>query len=210
LCRELSEVEAENEQILFKMNQLQEKEKSCQELLEKYDFSEWDMTEWSKERAVFSFLYDAIELIVGFEPPADDDVCGKDPSRKIISFNFESLLDEEKAPSSFCLVQRLIFQFVEGQGCWQEKCPTLHHLPQVLQEISLVVSHCKVLGEEVEFLEKWGGKFNLLKTEINDTTVKLLFSSSVAFAKFQLTLFLSATYPSVPLTFTLQPLIGNL
>jgi len=37
LCRELSELETENEQMLAQMNQLQEKEKCCRELLETYE-----------------------------------------------------------------------------------------------------------------------------------------------------------------------------
>ncbi|XP_009572510.1 PREDICTED: protein CASC5 [Fulmarus glacialis] len=210
LQRELSDLEAQNEQMLAQMNQLKEEEKSCQELLETYDFTEWEITEWSEQQAVFNFLYDSIELTVVFGPPIDGDVFGEDPSRKIVSLNFESLLDEEEAPPSSCLVQRLIFQFIESQGCWQEKCPTLYYLPQVLHDVSLVVSHCKILGEEIEFLERWGGKFNLLKTDINDTKVKLLFSASTVFAKFELTLSLSASYPSVSLPFTVQNQIGNI
>ncbi|XP_051477157.1 kinetochore scaffold 1 [Apus apus] len=210
LQRELADLEAENEQMLVQMNLLKEREKSCQEHLEKYDFMEWELTEWSQQQAVFSFLYDALELTVVFGPPIDGDVFGEDPSRKIVSLSFESLLDEENAPPSSCLVQRLIFQFIESQGCWQEKCPTLYHLPQVLQDISLVVSRCKILGEEIEFLERWGGKFNLLKTDISDTTVKLLFSASTAFAKFELTLSLSASYPSDSLPFTVHKQIGNI
>ncbi|NXK27491.1 KNL1 protein, partial [Arenaria interpres] len=210
LQRELLDLEAENEQMLVQMEQLKETEKSCRELVETYDFTEWEITEWSEQQAVFSFLYDAVELTVVFGPPIDGDVFGEDPSRKIVSLNFESLLDEEKAPPSSCLVQRLIFQFIESQGCWQEKCPTLCYLPQVLHDVSLVVSRCKVLGEEIEFLERWGGKFNLLKTEVNDTKVKLLFSSSTAFAKFELTLDLSPNYPSAPLSFTARKHIGNL
>ncbi|NWX48945.1 KNL1 protein, partial [Steatornis caripensis] len=211
LCRELSDLESENEQMLAEMNQLKEKEKSCQELLETYNFTEWELTEWSEQQAVFDFLYDSIELTVVFGPPIDGDVFGEDPSRKIVSLNFESLLDEEKAPLSSCLVQRLIFQFIESQGCWQEKCPTLYYLPQVvLHDVSLVVSRCKILGEEIEFLEKWGGKYNLLKTDINDTKVKLLFSASTAFAKFELTLSLSANYPTASLPFTVKKQIGNI
>ncbi|XP_055578101.1 kinetochore scaffold 1 [Falco cherrug] len=209
LQSELSDLETQNEQMLAQMNQLKEKEKSCQELLERDDSTEWEITEWSEQQAVFNFLYDSIELTVVFGPPIDGDVFGEDPSRKIVSLNFESFLDEEKAPPSSCLVQRLIFQFIESQGCWQEKCPTLYHLPQVLHDISLVVSRCKVLGEEIEFLERWGGKFNLLKTDINDTNVKLLFSASTAFAKFELTLSLAADYPSASLPFTVQKQIGN-
>ncbi|NXS96433.1 KNL1 protein, partial [Jacana jacana] len=210
LQRELSGLEAENEQMLVQMDHLKEEQKRCQELVEAYDFMEWELTEWSSQQAVFSFLYDALELTVLFGPPVDGDDLGEDPSRKIVSLNFESLLDEEKAPPSSCLVQRLIFQFIESQGCWQEKCPTLCYLSQVLHEVSLVVSRCKVLGEEIEFLERWGGKFNLLKTEVDDTGLKLLFSASTAFAKFELTLALSSTYPSAPLPFTVRKLIGNL
>uniref|UniRef100_A0A8C3JC20 Knl1 C-terminal RWD domain-containing protein n=1 Tax=Calidris pygmaea TaxID=425635 RepID=A0A8C3JC20_9CHAR len=216
LCRELLDLEAENEQMLVQMEQLKETEKSCRELGDGgffppcCSFTEWEITEWSEQQAVFSFLYDAVELTVVFGPPIDGDVFGEDPSRTIVSLNFESLLDEEKAPPSSCLVQRLIFQFIESQGCWQEKCPTLCYLPQVLHDVSLVVSRCKVLGEEIEFLERWGGKFNLLKTEVNDTKVKLLFSSSAAFAKFELTLDLSPNYPSAPLPFTARKHIGNL
>ncbi|NXU75435.1 KNL1 protein, partial [Oreotrochilus melanogaster] len=210
LQRELADLETENEQMLVQINLLKEKERSCQEVLEKYDFTEWEMTEWSQQQAVFNFLYDSIELTVVFGPPVEGDVFGEDPSRKIVSLNFESLLDEEKAPPSSRLVQRLIFQFLGSQGCWQEKCPTLCYLPQVLQDVSLVVSRCRSLGEEIEFLERWGGTFNLLKTEISDTRVKLLFSASRAFAKFELTLCLSASYPSDPLPFTVRTQIGNI
>ncbi|NXS67388.1 KNL1 protein, partial [Pandion haliaetus] len=137
LCRELSDLETQNEQMLAQMNQLKEKEKSCQELLERYNFTEWEITEWSEQQAVFNFLYDSVELTVVFGPPIDGDVFGEDPSRKIVSLNFESLLDEENAPPSSRLVQRLIFQFIESRGCWQEKCPTLYYLPQVMFQESL-------------------------------------------------------------------------
>ncbi|NXT78704.1 KNL1 protein, partial [Zapornia atra] len=210
LRRELSDLEAENEQMLAEINHLKEKEKSCLELLETYNFTEWEITEWSQQQAVFNFLYDSIELTVMFGPLIDGDVFGENPSRKIVSLNFESLLDEEKAPPSSCLVQRLIFQFIGSQGCWEQRCPMLYYLPQVLRDVSLVVSRCKILGEEIEFLERWGGKYNLLKIDVSDTVVKLLFSASVAFAKFELVLSLSANYPSVLLPFTVHQQIGNI
>ncbi|XP_015141757.2 kinetochore scaffold 1 isoform X4 [Gallus gallus] len=210
LQRELSDLETENEQILAQMKHLQEDEKSCQELLERCNFTEWEISEWSELQAVFNFLHDSIELTVVFGTPIDGDVFGENPSRKIVSLSFESLLDEEKAPLSSRLVQRLIFQFIESQGCWQEKCPTLQYLPQVLHDVSLVVSRCRILGEEIEFLERWGGKYNLLKTDIIDTNVKLLFSTSTAFAKFELTLSLSSNYPSASLPFTVEKKIGNI
>ncbi|NXX97465.1 KNL1 protein, partial [Centropus bengalensis] len=210
LCRELLDLETENEQTLAEMAQLKEEEKRYRDLLESCDFAEWEIAEWSEQRAVFMFLYDSIELTVVFGPPIDGDTYGEDPSRKILGLSFESLLDEEEAPASSCLVQRLIFQFIESQGCWQEKCPTLRCLPQVLQDVSVVVTHCRVLGEEIEFLERWGGKFNLLKVEISDTQVKLLFSALAVLAKFEVTLSLSAQYPSASLPFAVQKRIGNI
>lgn len=36
LCRELSDLETENEQMFVQLKHLQEKEKSCEELLERY------------------------------------------------------------------------------------------------------------------------------------------------------------------------------
>ncbi|NXE01393.1 KNL1 protein, partial [Chaetorhynchus papuensis] len=208
--RELSEMDAEDERDLAEMEELKKTERSCLEILKKYDFTEWELMEWSEQQAVFNFLYDSVTLTVVFGPPADGEFFAARPSRSIISLDFESFLDEEQAPPSSCLVQRLLFQFIESRGSWQEKCPTLHYLPQALFDISLVVNRCKILGEELEFLERWGAKFHLLETDVKNTEVKLVFSSSVAFAKFELSLTLSHEYPSAALPFSVQTHIGNI
>ncbi|KAH0620605.1 hypothetical protein JD844_021247 [Phrynosoma platyrhinos] len=80
----------------------------------------------------------------------------------------------------------------------------------MLHDISLVVNRCQLLGEEIEFLNRWGGKFYLLKTEVNDTKVKFLFSSSIACSKFEVEIFLTANYPASPVAFTIQKCTGNL
>ncbi|XP_067414085.1 kinetochore scaffold 1 isoform X2 [Emydura macquarii macquarii] len=215
LQRDLSNLEVQKQQGFSEINRLQNIANDCQEVLDRYkffffSFTEWEISEWSDHRAVFTFLYDSIELTITFGPPEDCAVFSYTRGRKIVDVSFESLLDEEKAPLSSCLVQRLIFQFIESQGSWQTKCTTFHHLPQVLHEISLVVNRCRLLGEEIEFLNRWGGKFNLLKTEVDNTKVKLLFSTSTAFAKFEVTLSLTANYPSAPLPFTVHKRIGSL
>ncbi|XP_053884711.1 kinetochore scaffold 1 isoform X2 [Malaclemys terrapin pileata] len=210
LQRDLSNLEVQKKQGFSEIKRLQNKASDCEELLDKYNFTEWEISDWSDQHAMFTFLYDSIELTITFGPPVDGAVFNGNPCRKIVDMSFESLLDEEKAPLSSCLVQRLIFQFIESQGSWQTKCPTMHHLPQMLHEVSLVVNRCRLLGEEIEFLNRWGGKFNLLKTEVDNTKVKLLFSTSIAFAKFEVTFSLSANYPSAPLPFTVQKRIGNL
>ncbi|NWR24841.1 KNL1 protein, partial [Emberiza fucata] len=210
LCRELSQMDAEDELGLAEMEKLKNTERACLEILKKYDFTEWELMEWSEQQAVFNFLYDSVTLTVVFGPPIDDEIFAAHPSRSIMSLDFESFLDEEQAPPSSCLVQKLIFQFIESQGCWQKKCPKLCYLPQALFDISLVVNRCRILGDELEFLQRWGAKFQLLETDIKDTEVKLLFSSSVAFAKFELTLAVSHDYPCAVLPFRVQTHIGDI
>ncbi|XP_064281663.1 kinetochore scaffold 1 isoform X2 [Passer domesticus] len=210
LLRELSEMDAEDEHDLAEMEKLKITERDCLEILKKYDFTEWELMEWNDQQAVFHFLYDSVTLTVVFGPPIDDEFFAARPSRSIVSLDFESFLDEEQAPPSSCLVHKLIFQFIESRGCWQKKCPKLCYLPQALLDISLVVNRCKILGDELEFLQRWGAKFQLLETDIKDTEVKLLFSSSVAFAKFELSLALSHDYPSTVLPFRVQTHIGNI
>uniref|UniRef100_A0A670Y1G8 Knl1 C-terminal RWD domain-containing protein n=1 Tax=Pseudonaja textilis TaxID=8673 RepID=A0A670Y1G8_PSETE len=204
---------------LAKMDELLKEIDSCLFALEKgttfkifrqfslLDFSEWVIKEWNNHQAVFTFLYDSIELTVGFKCP-----LGKlnKLSWEIVSLNFETLLDETKAAPTAKLVHKLIFQFIDSQKSWQKKCSTVHQLSQMLHALSLVVNRCQLLGEEIEFLNKWGGKFYLLKTEVNNTNVSFLFSSSTPFAKFEVELSLSANYPTSPIVFTIQKCTGNL
>ncbi|NWR03473.1 KNL1 protein, partial [Paradoxornis webbianus] len=210
LLRELSEMDAEDELDLAEMEKLRQTERACLEILKQYDFTEWELIEWSEQKAVFNFLYDSVTLTVVFGPPVDGEFFAARPSRSITSLDFESFLDEEQAPPSSCLVQRLIFQFIESRGSWQDVCPTLNYLPQALFDISLVINRCKILGEELEFLQRWGAKFHLLETDIKDTEVKFLFSSLVAFAKFELALSVSHDYPAAVLPFRVQTHIGNI
>uniref|UniRef100_A0A4W2EM23 Knl1 C-terminal RWD domain-containing protein n=1 Tax=Bos indicus x Bos taurus TaxID=30522 RepID=A0A4W2EM23_BOBOX len=193
------ELEIQKEQILAQLDFVQKQTKRTEELLDQLSLSEWDVIEWSDDQAVFTFLYDTIELIITFgEPPAFD----------FFFFFFAS--SEDKAPPSSLLVHNLIFQYIEQQESWKKTCTTQHQVPKMLQEISLVVSHCKLLGEEIEFLKRWGPNYNLISIDVNNTELKLLFSSSAAFAKFEITLSLSAHYPSVPLPFSIQNHLGNI
>ncbi|KAM9071095.1 kinetochore scaffold 1 [Sarcophilus harrisii] len=209
LKRNISELEIQSQQALAQINSLQREADRTKECLEKFNFSEWEIIEWSDSQAIFTFLYDSIELTITFGEPVDDLPFLSKACRKIIGVNFETLLHENKAPPSSLLVHRLIFQFIEDQESWRNKCITQHHVPKMLQEISLVVNRCRLLGEEIEFLNRWGPNYNLMNIDVNNTELKLLFSSTAAFAKFELTLTLSAHYPSVPLSFTIQNIIGN-
>ncbi|MEE6508978.1 hypothetical protein FKM82_023635 [Ascaphus truei] len=208
--REHAQLENKKEQILTQLGCLQEEERRLGKRMEEFTFTEWELDEWTDDHAVFTFLYDSIELAITFGDPVDGENFIDKPCRRISSVTFESQLNEEMAPPSSILVQRLILQFIENRGCLHHSYTTQEHLPQLLLDVSLVVSRCRLLGEEVEFLMKWGAKFYLLKTEVHNTEVKFLFSSSAAFAKFELVINVSESYPTVPMSFSVVKRIGRI
>ncbi|XP_039699810.1 outer kinetochore KNL1 complex subunit KNL1 [Pteropus medius] len=210
LQRNLFELKVQKEQILAQIDLVQKQTNRTEELLDKSSLSEWDVIEWSDDQAVFTFLYDTIELIITFGEPVVGLPFLNKAYRKIVDLKFQSLLDEDKAPPSSLLVHKLIFQYIKEQESWKKKCTTQHQVPKMLQELSLVISHCRLLGEEIEFLKRWGPNYNLMNIDVNNTELKLLFSSSAAFAKFEITLSLSVHYPSVPLLFSIQNHLGNI
>uniref|UniRef100_A0A8C6A5B9 Kinetochore scaffold 1 n=1 Tax=Marmota marmota marmota TaxID=9994 RepID=A0A8C6A5B9_MARMA len=202
-------LEVQKEQTLTQIDFMQKQTNRTEELLNQLSLSEWDVIEWTDDQAVFTFVYDTIELIITFGEPVVGLPFLDKAHRKITDLNFQSLLDEDKAPTSSLLVHKLIFQYIEEQESWKKKCTTQHQVPKMLQELSPIVNNCRLLGEEIEFLKKWGPNYNLMDIDVNNTELKLLFSSSVAFAKFAVTLSLSAHYPLVPLPFTIQNHLGN-
>ncbi|XP_042798330.1 kinetochore scaffold 1 [Panthera leo] len=210
LQRNLLELEVQKEQTLAQIDFVQKQTNRTEELLDQLSVSEWEVIEWSDDQAVFTFLYDTIELTITFGEPAVGLPFLDKAFRKIVDLNFQSLLDEDKAPPSSLLVHKLIFQYIEKQESWKKKCKTQHEVPKMLQEISLVVSHCRLLGEEIEFLKRWGPNYNLMNIDVTNTELRLLFSSSAAFAKFEITLPLSVHFPTVRLPFSIQNHIGNI
>ncbi|XP_029454423.1 LOW QUALITY PROTEIN: kinetochore scaffold 1 [Rhinatrema bivittatum] len=209
-CRELYNLEEQKEKLITQINNFQKEAQTIGKQLEKYNFSEWELNEWGQDHAVFTFLYDSVELIVTFGDSVDGALFNNKACRTISDVTFESLMDDDRAPSSSLLIHRLIFQYLKNKGILPTKYTTQQQLPQLLFDVSLVVSRCRLLGEEIEFLMKWGGMFNLLKTDVYNTEVKLLFSSSAALAKFDMTIFLSSDYPTLPLSFTVLKHIGNI
>ncbi|XP_015413017.1 PREDICTED: protein CASC5 [Myotis davidii] len=210
LQRNLSELEVQKEQTLAQIDFMQKQTNTTEELLDQLSLSEWDVIEWSDDQAVFTFLYDTVELTITFGEPVVGLPFMNKANRRIVDLNFQSLLDEDKAPPSSLLVHKLIFQYIEEQESWKKKCTTQHQVSKMLQEISLVVSHCRLLGEEIEFLKRWGPNYNLMNIDVNNTELRLLFSSSAAFAKFEIMLSLSAYYPSVLLPFSIKNHLGNI
>nr|XP_028706583.1 kinetochore scaffold 1 isoform X2 [Macaca mulatta] len=209
LQRNLLELEVQKEQTLAQIDFMQKQRNRTEELLDQLSLSEWDVVEWSDDQAVFTFVYDTVQLTITFEESVVGLPFLDKRYRKIVDVNFQSLLDEDQAPPSSLLVHKLIFQYVEEKESWKKTCRTQHQVPKMLEEFSLVVHHCRLLGEEIEYLKRWGPNYNLMNIDVNNTELRLLFSSSAAFAKFEITLSLSAYYPSVPLPSTIQNHIGN-
>uniref|UniRef100_A0A6I8S461 Kinetochore scaffold 1 n=1 Tax=Xenopus tropicalis TaxID=8364 RepID=A0A6I8S461_XENTR len=204
------QLEERKEKVLTQLGCLQEEASKLDKQLEEFNFTEWDLDNWAENQAVFTFLYDSIELCIKFEDVVDGKHFVNNPCRRLSMVTFESQLNEEAAPPSSLLVHRLIMQFIEKNGCFHEKYKTQQDLPRLLFDLSLATSRCRLLGEEVEYLMKWGAKYNILKIQVESTEVKLLFSSSLAYAKFELIINLSESYPTLPLTFTFRNHIGNI
>ncbi|XP_038597086.1 kinetochore scaffold 1 [Tachyglossus aculeatus] len=210
LLRSVADLKREKQQALSTMSHWQEETRRAEKWINKLTFSEWEIKEWNSQQATFTFLYDSLDLTFTFGEPMGDSVFNDKPCRSVIDVNFESQLDVDRVPPSTLLVHRLIFQFIEEQGSWKEAYPTQLQIPKMLHDFSLVVSRCRLLGDEVEFLSRWGPKYNLIKIAVNGNEVKLLFSSTASFAKFELTMSLSANYPMAPLPFTFQNRIGKI
>ncbi|KAG8449649.1 hypothetical protein GDO86_016332 [Hymenochirus boettgeri] len=207
--RESSQQEQRREKIIAQLGCVQEEAQNLGRQLEQFNFTEWELNDWTDDQTSFSFLYDSIELNIKFEDVVGDTFIRK-PCRRVSMVAFESLLNEETAPPSSLLVHRLVMQFFENNGSFPEKCKTQKDLPQLLFDLSLAVSRCRLLGEEIEYLMKWGAKYNILKTQVNGTEITFLFSSCVASAKFDLILHLSELYPTCPLKFSFRNYIGQI
>ncbi|MGH0122938.1 UNVERIFIED_CONTAM: hypothetical protein FKN15_018605 [Acipenser sinensis] len=169
-------------------------EMSIQELS---SLAEWTLSEWLDDRAVFTFLNGSLELELIFGEPVDGVQFNGKPSKKILDIKVYTLLDDEAAPSSSLVAHKLITQFFDSKGSLCQKCTTQQDLQKLLLDISLVVCRCRLLGEELHYLQKNGpAKFEILEMVILNTDIKIIFSSFKAFAKFEITLSLTPVYPA--------------
>uniref|UniRef100_A0A4W3J7G4 Knl1 C-terminal RWD domain-containing protein n=1 Tax=Callorhinchus milii TaxID=7868 RepID=A0A4W3J7G4_CALMI len=169
---------------------------------------EWELYIWQEDMAVYQFLWETLELHVKFEEAKDGLSSGK-KCRRINDLYLVSELDEEEAPSYTKLVHKLVMMAWKNRS-WISTCTNESQLPMLLLDVSLEVSRCRLLGEELEFLKTWGAKFDILRTDIEHTDVKCLFSSYYALSKFEVTFHLTPGYPSLPLSFTFNSRFGNI
>uniref|UniRef100_A0A3B3RGV0 Knl1 C-terminal RWD domain-containing protein n=1 Tax=Paramormyrops kingsleyae TaxID=1676925 RepID=A0A3B3RGV0_9TELE len=169
---------------------------------------EWKLSEESESRALYTFLNGSVELEVLFESCAN--TTGQ-TDQKVNDIRFHLQLDEENSMCYARLVHKLISQFIKSESNWMEKYPTRPNIPLLLHNVALVVSRCRVLGEEIHQLWKWGSlKFDVLQIGCQETQISILFSSLKAFAKFEVTLAIDPAYPASHLeVLTFKNYIGN-
>ncbi|XP_067847291.1 kinetochore scaffold 1 [Heptranchias perlo] len=189
----------------------QEKAADLWDLNEEFqELLEWELLLYQDEQAVYRFLFESLELTLKFGAPECAGLSPGEKCRRILDIKFDSELDEEEAPSHSKLVHELIMTYWNSRGCWQSVYPNESRLPMLLLDVSLVVSRCRLLGDELEYLLNWGARFDILKTDIQHTDVKYLFSSCDALSKFELTFHLKPGYPWFPLQFTFNSWFGNI
>uniref|UniRef100_A0A672IWY1 Knl1 C-terminal RWD domain-containing protein n=2 Tax=Salarias fasciatus TaxID=181472 RepID=A0A672IWY1_SALFA len=184
--RQISELELQKKQNSSKLKRLNSEIQSLESHMDMLDIlNEWKLKEKRDDGTVYTFLHETMSLQLTFEK-SDGNLADSESERKItqIRFNFE--LDDEKSQCHARLVHKLVSQFVEAEPAWAEKFPTSRHVPKLLHAVSLVVSRCRLLGEECRRLKLWGSlPFDILRLSCSDTRISIVFSSLRKCSKFE-------------------------
>ncbi|KAI4801587.1 hypothetical protein KUCAC02_019472 [Chaenocephalus aceratus] len=183
--RRIAELEMQRKQSSNKLNKLRTEKRSLESHVSLLDLlNEWKFAERSDNSTIYSFLHKTLDLQLLFEKPNENDADKSE--RKISHITFKFQLDDEKSKDHARLVHKLVSQYVEGNTDWVEKYPTSRHVPTLLHDVSLVVSRCRLLGEELRLLNMWGSlRFDILSISCVDTQVHIVFSCLKAFSKFE-------------------------
>ncbi|XP_077409652.1 uncharacterized protein knl1 isoform X2 [Vanacampus margaritifer] len=180
--RQIYELEAQKKKTSTKLSGLKAETKKLQSFLAALEpLNEWRLREKTENDTLYTFLYGTLHLQLVH--------AGNGAERKTSQINFKFQLDAEKSQGHARLVHKLLSQYVEAETGWLEKYPTSRYFPKLLHDVSLVVSNCRLLGEELQRLEMWGGlRLNILDVCCQDTRVKIAFSSVRRRCKFEVTL----------------------
>ncbi|KAL6095716.1 knl1 [Pungitius sinensis] len=147
--------------------------------------NEWKLVEKTENGTTYTFLHETLHLELLYEQSSGNDASNQS-ERKISHITFKLQLDDEKSQGHARLVHKLLSEFIEGEGDWAEKYPTSRHVPKLLQDVGLVVSRCRLLGEELRLLQLWGGlRLDILHISCLDTRVHIVFSRLKTFSKFE-------------------------
>ncbi|XP_041660406.1 kinetochore scaffold 1 isoform X3 [Cheilinus undulatus] len=155
--------------------------------------NEWNLGGKTEDSTLYTFLHNTVHLELQYEKSNENDAENQ-PDRKISHIKVNLQLDDEKSQDHARLVHKLVSQYISEETSWVEKYPTSRHVPKLLHDVSLVVSRCRLLGEEVRLLKMWGSlRFDILNISCVDTNVHIVFSSLKKMSKFEVTFSVSLT-----------------
>uniref|UniRef100_A0A667YYG5 Knl1 C-terminal RWD domain-containing protein n=2 Tax=Myripristis murdjan TaxID=586833 RepID=A0A667YYG5_9TELE len=195
--RQMCELEMQKKHNLDKLNKLRtEAEDLENHITVLHWLNEWKFSEKWDNGTVYTFLFESLHLMLMFEN-GDGNDAEDNSEQKISDITLKiQQLDDETPQSHAHLVHRLLSQYFEGKTDWVKKYPTSRCVPTLLHDVSLVVSRCRLLGEEVRLLKMWGGlRLDLLDISCVDTQIRVLFSNLKAFSKFEFSLAVTPSYP---------------
>ncbi|KAI3363664.1 hypothetical protein L3Q82_001283 [Scortum barcoo] len=184
--RQISELEMQKKQSTNKLNRLKAETRNLESHITMLHIvNEWKLGEKRDNCTLYTFLHETFHLQLVYEKSSGNDADDQSEG-KILQITFKFQLDDGKSQDHACLVHKLLSQYIEGESAWVEKYPTSRHVPKLLHDVGLVVSRCRLLGEELRLLKMWGSlRLDILSISCVDTRVHIVFSSLKKFSKFE-------------------------
>ncbi|XP_056284455.1 uncharacterized protein LOC130202747 [Pseudoliparis swirei] len=184
--QQIAKLETQKKQNSNKLNRLKAETRKFESQVDVlHRVNEWKFAEKTDNCTTYTFLHETVHLELVYE-----ESCGNDADdqseRKIFHLAFKLQFDGEKSRGHACLVHALLSEYIEGESDWLGKYPTSRHVPMLLHDVGLVVSRCRLLGEELRLLQLWGGlRLDILHISCVDTRVHIVFSRLKTFSKFE-------------------------
>lgn len=187
--RQISELEFGEKKTSADLKRLKAEERNLQSCIDMLNMvNEWRLEQKVDDKdncSVYTFLHRTMFLQLMYEKTNGNDAESRS-ERKIRNINFTFNLNDEKSQSHARLVHKLVSQYIEGESGWVEKYPTSRHVPELLHDVSLLVSRCRLVGEELRLLKMWGSlRFDILDISCSETQVHVVFSSLKKRSKFE-------------------------
>ncbi|XP_039981472.1 uncharacterized protein knl1 isoform X2 [Xiphias gladius] len=184
--RQMCELELQKKQNSNKLNRLKAETRNLEShVYMLHMVNEWKFGEKKDNCSIYTFLHETMHLQLVYEKSKGTEADNQ-AERKISHITFKLLLDDKKSHCHARLVHKLLSQYIETETSWVEKYPTSRHVPTLLHDVGLVVSRCRLLGEELRLLKMWGGlRLDILDVSCVDTQVHIVFSSLKKFSKFE-------------------------
>ncbi|KAJ8009170.1 hypothetical protein DPEC_G00086120 [Dallia pectoralis] len=193
--RHICEIEMQKRSTMDRVDRLRKETLELENHIAMVDrLNEWKFVGKDDRKTVYSFLYESVLLEVHFEK--SDGELREECERNITDITFQRQMDDEKSPCYARLVHNLLCQYIGNDTNGFKKYTTSRYIPKLLHDVGLVVSRCRLLGEEIHLMKKWGAlRLNVLNISCVETQVSILFSSLKTFAKFEMAVVVSSSYP---------------